>query len=152
MKSASSADTIRRRGGSSGSATCCSLSSAETFKLPPPTKGPWWGHSRCGLGAVGAVLEPFCGRLSPKVDEIFQKLLLIEGSKGLAWKVDSVHAPGRSLYHRNCFESCSAKADSRTNPSSYSLYQQHTFGCARRHYPAARRQQRFSYLLFTVLG
>ena len=66
------ADTIRRRGGSSGSATCCSLSSAETFKLPPPTNGPWWGHSRCGLGAVGAVLEPFCGRLSPKVDEIFQ--------------------------------------------------------------------------------
>ena len=49
------------------------------------TEGRSWGYPRCGLGAIGAVLEPFCGHLSPNVDEIFQKRLLIEGSKGLAW-------------------------------------------------------------------
>ena len=26
-----------------------------------PTRDPSWGHPRCGLGAVGAVLEPFRG-------------------------------------------------------------------------------------------
>ena len=35
-----------------------------------PTKGPMWGHPRCGLGAVGAVLEPFCGHFSPKIDMV----------------------------------------------------------------------------------
>ena len=35
-----------------------------------PTKGPMWGYPRCGLGAVGAVLEPFCGHLSPKNDKV----------------------------------------------------------------------------------
>ena len=39
-----------------------------------PTEGPLWGHSRCGLGAVGAVLEPFCGHLSPKIDKVYWKL------------------------------------------------------------------------------
>ena len=34
------------------------------------TKGPMWGYPRCGLGAVGAVLEPFCGHLSPKLDKV----------------------------------------------------------------------------------
>ena len=38
------------------------------------TKGPMWGYSRCGLGAVGAVLEPFCGHLSPKLDKVSCKL------------------------------------------------------------------------------
>ena len=37
------------------------------------------------LGAVCSFLEPFCGHLSRKVDEIFKKGLLIEVSKGLAW-------------------------------------------------------------------
>ena len=31
------------------------------------TEGPSWGYPRCGLGAI-------CGNLSPKVDEIFQKM------------------------------------------------------------------------------
>ena len=35
------------------------------------TEGPLWGHPRCGLGAVGAVLEPFCGHLSPKIDKVY---------------------------------------------------------------------------------
>ena len=39
--------------------------------LPLPTKGPMWGYPRCGLGAVGAVLEPFCGHLSPKLDKVY---------------------------------------------------------------------------------
>ena len=39
-----------------------------------PTKGPMWGYPRCGLGAVGAVLEPFCGHLSPKLDQVSCKL------------------------------------------------------------------------------
>ena len=34
------------------------------------TRDPSWGHPRCGLGAVGAVLEPFCGHLSPKIDKV----------------------------------------------------------------------------------
>ena len=29
------------------------------------------GYPMCGLGAVGVLLEPFCGHSSPKVDEIF---------------------------------------------------------------------------------
>jgi hypothetical protein len=37
------------------------------------TEGLSWGYPRCGLGALGAVLEPFCGHLSPKVYKIFQK-------------------------------------------------------------------------------
>ena len=35
------------------------------------TEGPLWGHPRCGLGAVGVVLEPFCGHLSPKIDKVY---------------------------------------------------------------------------------
>ena len=35
------------------------------------------------LGAFCPFLEPFCGHLSPKVDEIFQKLLLIEVRRAL---------------------------------------------------------------------
>ena len=35
------------------------------------TEGPMRGHPRCGLGAVGAVLEPFCGHLSPKIDKVY---------------------------------------------------------------------------------
>ena len=35
-----------------------------------PTEGPMWGYPRCGLGAVGAILEPFCGHLSPKNDKV----------------------------------------------------------------------------------
>ena len=38
------------------------------------TKDPMWGYPRCGLGAVGAVLEPFCGHLSPKNDKVSSKL------------------------------------------------------------------------------
>ena len=38
------------------------------------TKGPLWGYPRCGLGAVGAVLEPFCGHLSPKIDKVYETL------------------------------------------------------------------------------
>ena len=38
---------------------------------PNTTKGPMWGYPRCGLGAVGAVLEPFCGHLSPKLDKVY---------------------------------------------------------------------------------
>jgi len=38
-----------------------------------PTEGPSWGHPMPFLGAVWPFLEPFCGHLSPKVDEIFQK-------------------------------------------------------------------------------
>ena len=49
-----------------------------------PTEGPWWGYPMLVLGAVCSCLEPFCGHLSPKVDKIFHKLLLIEVSKGLA--------------------------------------------------------------------
>ena len=39
--------------------------------LSRTTEGPLWGHPRCGLGAVGAVLEPFCGHLSPKIDKVY---------------------------------------------------------------------------------
>ena len=38
------------------------------------TRDPSWGHPRCGLGAVGAVLEPFRGHLSPKIDKVSCKL------------------------------------------------------------------------------
>ena len=41
---------------------------------PNTTKGPMWGYPRCGLGAVGAVLQPFCGHLSPKFDRVPCKL------------------------------------------------------------------------------
>ena len=37
------------------------------------TKGPMWGYPRPVLGAVDPFLEPFCGYLSLKVDEIFRK-------------------------------------------------------------------------------
>ena len=37
---------------------------------PGSTRDPSWGHPRCGLGAVGAVLEPFCGHLSPNIDKV----------------------------------------------------------------------------------
>ena len=37
---------------------------------PVTTEGSSWGHPRCGLGAIGAVLEPFCGHLSPKIDKV----------------------------------------------------------------------------------
>ena len=37
------------------------------------TEGPLWGHPRPVLGATDPYLEPFCGHLSPKIDEIFQK-------------------------------------------------------------------------------
>jgi len=50
------------------------------------TEGPSWGYPRSVLGAIDPYLEPFCGHLSRKDDEIFQKWLLIEGSKGLAWR------------------------------------------------------------------
>jgi hypothetical protein len=36
------------------------------------TEGPSWGYPRPVLGAINPYLEPFCGHLSPKVDEIFQ--------------------------------------------------------------------------------
>ena len=36
------------------------------------TEGPSWGYPMAVLGAVFPSLEPFCGHLSPKVDEIFQ--------------------------------------------------------------------------------
>ena len=55
------------------------------LSIKKSTEGPSWGYPRGGLGAPGAVLEPFRGYLSPKVDEIFQKWLLIEVSKGLTW-------------------------------------------------------------------
>ena len=38
------------------------------------TRDPSWGHPRCGLGAVGAVLEPFCGHLSLEIDKVSCKL------------------------------------------------------------------------------
>ena len=46
------------------------------------------------LGALSPFLEPFYGHLSPKVDETFQKWLLTEGTKGLAW-------PCTVWWHRN---------------------------------------------------
>ena len=38
-----------------------------------PTEGPSWWYPRPVLGAIDPYLEPFCGHLSPKVEEIFQK-------------------------------------------------------------------------------
>jgi hypothetical protein len=38
-----------------------------------PTKGRSWGYPVPGLGTVSPFLDPFCGHLSPKGDEIFQK-------------------------------------------------------------------------------
>ena len=37
------------------------------------TEDPSWGYPRPVLGAIDPYLEPFCGHLSPKVHEIFQK-------------------------------------------------------------------------------
>jgi len=47
------------------------------------TEGPSWGYPRPVLGAIDPYSEPFCGHLSPKVDEIFQKRLLIEVRRAL---------------------------------------------------------------------
>ena len=49
------------------------------------TEGPSGGYPSVVLGAIVSFLEQFCGHLSAKNDQIFQKCLLIEGSKGLAW-------------------------------------------------------------------
>ena len=46
------------------------------------TQDPSWGHPRCGLGAVGAVLEPFLGRLSPKIDKVSCKLTFEMSTRG----------------------------------------------------------------------
>ena len=39
-----------------------------------PQKALCGGIPRCGLGAVGAVLEPFRGHFSPKIDMVSKKL------------------------------------------------------------------------------
>ena len=48
------------------------LNSTSRF-LPPlqnaPTKGPMWGYPRGRFWDLGTVLEPFCGKLLPKVDK-----------------------------------------------------------------------------------
>ena len=49
-----------------------------------PQKALRGGHASVVLGAIVSFFEPFGGHLSPQVDQIFQKRLLIEGSKGLA--------------------------------------------------------------------
>ena len=38
------------------------------------TKGRMWGYPRLVLGALGSLLEPFCGHLLPKVDRLCSKL------------------------------------------------------------------------------
>ena len=35
-----------------------------------------WGHPMLVLGALCSFLEPFCGNLSPKIDEVSEKLTL----------------------------------------------------------------------------
>ena len=40
------------------------------------TKGPMWGHPVPVLGAISPFLEPFCGRLSPNIDNVSEKLTL----------------------------------------------------------------------------
>ena len=37
------------------------------------TEGPSWGHSKVVLGAIRSFVEPFCGRLSPKIDKVSKK-------------------------------------------------------------------------------
>ena len=37
-----------------------------------PTKGPMWGYPRGRFWDLGTVLEPFCGKLLPKVDKPVQ--------------------------------------------------------------------------------
>ena len=34
-----------------------------------PTKGPMWGYPRGRFWDLGTILEPFCGKLLPKVDK-----------------------------------------------------------------------------------
>ena len=43
---------------------------------PRATKGPMWGYPRPVIGAVGPLLEPFRGRLSPNIDNVSEKLTL----------------------------------------------------------------------------
>jgi hypothetical protein len=45
-------------------------------RVPVTTRGPSWGHSRFVPGAIGPLLEPFCGHLSPKIDKVYEKLTL----------------------------------------------------------------------------
>jgi len=40
------------------------------------TKGPMWGYPDFVLGAVCSFLEPFCGHLSPNIDNVSEKLTL----------------------------------------------------------------------------
>ena len=54
--------------GKNGTGGCCVGNAADVS-----TEDPLWGHPRPVLGATDPYLEPFCGHLSPKVDEIFQK-------------------------------------------------------------------------------
>ena len=51
-------------------AECGAPSTSQRPQGSRATKGPMWGYPRCGLGAVGVVLEPFCGHLSPKLDKV----------------------------------------------------------------------------------
>ena len=39
-------------------------------RLPAPTKGPMWGYPRGRFWDLGTSLEPFCGKLLPKVDKL----------------------------------------------------------------------------------
>jgi hypothetical protein len=39
-----------------------------------PSKGPMWGYPRLVVGALGSLLEPFCGHVLPKVDKLCSKL------------------------------------------------------------------------------
>jgi len=39
-------------------------------RQPSTTEGPMWGHPMPVLGALSPFLEPFCGHLSPKLDNV----------------------------------------------------------------------------------
>ena len=69
---------------------------------PPPTrestKGPMWGYPRPVLGAVDPLLEPFRGRLSPNIDNVFEKLTLRYPHEG-PWVVEQAVRVGVEFAH-----------------------------------------------------
>ena len=61
------------------------------------TKGPMWGYPVFVLGAVCSFLEPFCGHLSPNIDNVSEKLTLRYPHKGPWVAAGRVEADGTRL-------------------------------------------------------
>jgi hypothetical protein len=55
---------------------------------PFTTQGPLRVFPEVVLGDMGSFLEPLCGHLSPKVDNIFQSSLLIEVRRALRVRLE----------------------------------------------------------------